>query len=171
MIVKHSAKEIGRKGVTNLVTRAVANYWARKNYSSHIEVGILPWGKRRIDVLTLNTKGQFIGIEVKSCRADYKSDSKWHEYLPFTNKFYFAFPQSMYDSKKLFAQIVEDTKPHGVGILILDENQGGIKVVQNAKKRKMEKAHKTKVIIKLAWRGGNGRHNMDQRFERIYLGK
>ena len=46
--------------------------------------------KRRVDVAALDRDGQFVVIEVKSSVADFRSDNKWHEYLDFSDYFYFA---------------------------------------------------------------------------------
>ena len=47
---------------------------------------------RRVDVITLDRKGLFTVIEIKSSIADFRSDNKWHEYLDFCDRFYFAVP-------------------------------------------------------------------------------
>jgi len=47
---------------------------------------------RRVDVVGLNTKGQILVVEIKSSIADFRSDSKWEEYLDHCDQFYFAVP-------------------------------------------------------------------------------
>ena len=47
---------------------------------------------RRVDLIALDRKGAFTVVEVKSSVADFRSDSKWHEYLDFCDRFYFAVP-------------------------------------------------------------------------------
>lgn len=47
---------------------------------------------RRVDVIALDRKGLFSVVEVKSSAADFRSDNKWHEYLEFCDRFYFAVP-------------------------------------------------------------------------------
>lgn len=47
---------------------------------------------RRVDLIALDRKGGFTVVEVKSSVADFRSDSKWHEYLDFCDRFYFAVP-------------------------------------------------------------------------------
>ncbi len=47
---------------------------------------------RRVDVITLDRKGLFTVIEIKSSISDFRSDNKWHEYLDFCDRFYFAVP-------------------------------------------------------------------------------
>ena len=47
---------------------------------------------RRVDLIALDRKGAFTVVEVKSSVADFRSDNKWHEYLEFCDRFYFAVP-------------------------------------------------------------------------------
>lgn len=47
---------------------------------------------RRVDLIAIDRKGAFTAIEVKSSVADFRSDNKWHEYLDFCDRFYFAVP-------------------------------------------------------------------------------
>ncbi len=48
---------------------------------------------RRADLLALSDKGDFLLVEVKSSLADYRTDGKWPDYLPFCDRFSFAVPQ------------------------------------------------------------------------------
>lgn len=45
---------------------------------------------RRADICGLSQKGQLVIVEVKSGIHDFKSDSKWRDYAPFCDLFYFA---------------------------------------------------------------------------------
>jgi hypothetical protein len=45
---------------------------------------------RRADILALQAGGGFVCIEVKSGLRDYLTDSKWAEYQPFCDQFFFA---------------------------------------------------------------------------------
>lgn len=45
---------------------------------------------RRADVLALDAAGRLTIVEIKSSRADFRSDRKWREYLEFCDAFYFA---------------------------------------------------------------------------------
>ncbi|MGV1015159.1 MAG: MmcB family DNA repair protein [Methyloceanibacter sp.] len=45
---------------------------------------------RRADVVALSSGGDVLIVEIKSCLLDYKSDGKWHDYLPFCDRLYFA---------------------------------------------------------------------------------
>ncbi len=48
---------------------------------------------RRADVIALGRDGEILIIEVKSSAADFRSDGKWHEYLEFCDRFFFAVPE------------------------------------------------------------------------------
>jgi hypothetical protein len=45
---------------------------------------------RRADICGLSQKGELVIVEVKSGIHDYKSDTKWRDYAPFCDLFYFA---------------------------------------------------------------------------------
>ena len=48
---------------------------------------------RRADVIALGHDGEVVIIEVKSSAADFRGDGKWHDYLEFCDRFFFAVPQ------------------------------------------------------------------------------
>jgi hypothetical protein len=72
----------------------------------------LPLGNgRRVDVMALDRGGMLTVVEVKTTAADYRSDGKWREYLPYCDAFYFAVPQD-FDRTML---------PDGVGVMVADD--------------------------------------------------
>ena len=86
---------ITRPEITANVTRGAARLLIDLGYAPLAEV-TLPNG-RRADLMALSPKGELAIIEVKSGIEDYRVDRKWHEYLPFCDRFAFAvapeFPQ------------------------------------------------------------------------------
>lgn len=90
------------------LARGVARFFTALGYSALIEVP-LPNG-RRADVLAIDGRGQFLLVEVKSCRADFRSDNKWPEYLDFCDFFYFA----------VAAEFPRELLPQDAGLLIAD---------------------------------------------------
>ena len=160
---------LGRKEVTSLLLEAVTFYFVRKLFSVHREFGIERWGRRRLDLICMNFKSEFVGIETKSCLADYRTDKKWRTYLsghsPIT-KLYFAFPPSVVNSSK-FAEIKAELKAEGVGILALGDD-GRIKCIQNAKNRDVSDHIKVKTLVKMAWRGGESKRTV-KRTRRIHI--
>lgn len=139
-----------RHATTKAVTDAVSRYFIKKKFSVHREFGVGRRGKYRMDVLALNMKGQMVCVEVKSCRQDYTSDSKWREYLPYCNKMYIAIDNKLWES--FGGQIAKDIRPHGVGLMVKAGNSCAVKV--NAKRRDVDADYALKNFIKMAWRGG-----------------
>ena len=45
---------------------------------------------RRPDIICLNQQGTILIIEVKSSLADFRADSKWHDYIEWADRFFFA---------------------------------------------------------------------------------
>lgn len=88
---------IGRPEITANVTRGAARLLTDLGYAPLAEV-TLPNG-RRVDLMALSPKGELAIIEVKSGIDDYRVDRKWHEYLPYCDRFAFAvapeFPQAI----------------------------------------------------------------------------
>ena len=84
-----------RPETTLSVTRGAARLMRDMGYAPLLEV-CLPNG-RRADVMALGSKGDIVICEVKSGVEDYRVDRKWHEYLPYCDRFAFAvapeFPQ------------------------------------------------------------------------------
>jgi hypothetical protein len=59
--------------------------------ADHAVVGELPLGNgRRADLAAIDRAGGVTLVEIKSCCADFRSDRKWHEYLAYCDRFYFA---------------------------------------------------------------------------------
>ncbi|MFN3606030.1 MAG: MmcB family DNA repair protein [Cypionkella sp.] len=51
-----------------------------------------PLSGLRVDVMALGPKGEFWVIECKSSRADFMADAKWHHYLDWCDRFFWAVP-------------------------------------------------------------------------------
>ncbi|MBA4012821.1 MAG: DNA repair protein MmcB-related protein [Phenylobacterium sp.] len=86
---------VTRPEITANVTRGAARLLVDLGYAPLAEV-TLPNG-RRADLMAVSRKGELAIIEVKSGLEDYRVDRKWHEYLPYCDRFAFAvapeFPQ------------------------------------------------------------------------------
>ena len=79
---------LGRPEITANVTRGAARLLVDLGYAPLTEV-TLPHG-RRADLMALSAKGELVIFEVKSGIEDYRVDRKWHEYLPYCDRFAFA---------------------------------------------------------------------------------
>lgn len=157
-----------RKEVTKILTQAAVFYLSHKRYSCHIEIGVESWGKKRLDILALNTKGHLVGCEVKSCAADYKADKKWRTYLPYTNQLYMVFTERLWNKEKFRKQVSKELKEHGIGVMVLSERSGYIEVVKNAKKREVDPLILQSLVLRMAWRGGESRR-IHKRRKRLFL--
>jgi hypothetical protein len=84
-------------GTADRIARGVCRRLSEIGYRSLLEfrVGI----GRRADVAALDATGRFVIVEIKSSLADFRSDAKWPEYLPYCDAYYFAvadgFPQEV----------------------------------------------------------------------------
>ena len=72
---------------------------------------------RRVDVIGLNDRSEFVIAEIKSSIADFRSDRKWREYLPFCDRFYFAVP----------ADFPQSILPGDSGVIVADAYGGTIR--------------------------------------------
>jgi len=173
-VVQRIKKDLGpvekmsRALITEVLTLAATHYWAHKRYSCHVELGVEAWGKRRIDLMAMNTKGLLIGMEVKSCVADYRTDLKWRNYLPYVNKMYMVFSESLFNNKKFMAKAGPELKEEGVGVMVLCERTGHVYVAKNAKKTEVTPEVQHAMLLRMAWRGGASKRTMPRR-KRMYL--
>lgn len=156
--------KLSRRDVTEKLHEAVKFYYVKMMYSVFREVGILRWGKARIDVLAIDLGARVIGIEVKSCLADYRTDKKWRSYLPYLNRMYMCFPKSVIESR-VFPEIKAELIAEGVGILTLMDD-GFIKCILGAKHKRMSVVKKFQIYKRLAWREGDSRRNIP-RIQRV----
>lgn len=149
---------------TTTLTKSTAYYLVRYRFSVFLEMGVMKEGRRRADVLGINTKGEVVCCEVKTSIQDFRRDKKWKDYLEYCNKFYFSFPQHLYEKHK--EEIRKTAKEENVGILILSQDSGYVKSVAPARRREMAQDTHRSLTIRMAWRAGdmNIRKNRRQRY-------
>lgn len=70
------------------IQRGMVRALAQQNIACLPEVPLPNY--RRADLMAVNDKGDIWIIEIKSGLADFQSDQKWPEYLPYCDQFYFA---------------------------------------------------------------------------------
>lgn len=155
-----------RRENTERLHKAVTYYFVKKMFSVHREVGVQRWGARRIDLMCIDFLSNIVGIEIKSCLADYRADNKWRDYLSHVNKMYFCFTTETTQSR-VFPEIRAELKAEGVGIMVLGPS-GQIKVLSAAKYKKLHILRKYELYRKLAWRAGDSKRNI-KRTQRVYL--
>ncbi|MBL4906635.1 MAG: MmcB family DNA repair protein [Sneathiella sp.] len=81
--MKDTRSDLGKK-----LARGVQSLFDDRGYASMTEVNLKT--RRRVDVMGINDKGRILIAEIKSGAADFRSDTKWQEYLEFCDEFYFA---------------------------------------------------------------------------------
>ena len=70
------------------ILRGVSRFLAERDECSLSELTLK--SGRRVDLIALDRKGIVTVVEIKSSVADYRSDKKWHEYLEYCDRFFFA---------------------------------------------------------------------------------
>ena len=93
---------------------------------------------RRADLLALDRSGQVTLVEIKSCRADFLSDRKWHDYLDYCDRFYFA----------VGAGFPLDLLPADEGLILADRFAG--EIVREAPLRSLSAARRKAMLIRFA---------------------
>ncbi len=68
---------------------------------------------RRVDIVSLDKKGDVIIVEIKSSLTDFRVDQKWPEYLDYCDRFFFAVPPDFP------LEVLPDDAP--VGIIVADK--------------------------------------------------
>lgn len=105
------------------IARGVCRLFGNLGYAPLTEFPLT--NNRRVDVIGLNKDSRWIIAEIKTSERDFKSDSKWPDYLLHCDEFYFAvaggFPMELL--------------PDETGIIVADAFHGAI--LRNAPLRKM----------------------------------
>jgi len=93
---------------------------------------------RRADLIAINAKGEIWIVEIKSSPADYLSDRKWHDYMAYCDRFYFAIPPDMDPG------LIDET----AGLMIADA--WGAEIIREASEAKLSGARRKAVTLLLA---------------------
>lgn len=72
---------------------------------------VVPEPGLRVDVMALGPTGEIWVIECKSSLADFRADRKWHAYLPWCDRFFWAVP----------ADFPVDRLPEAGGLILADD--------------------------------------------------
>lgn len=102
---------------------------------------------RRVDLIGLNKGGKIAVVEVKSGLADFCSDKKWQQYLPYCQTFYFAVDKA-FPLERLQAA---ESLPEITGIIIADAYGG--EILRPASERKVNAARAKTLVHKMARTG------------------
>lgn len=93
---------------------------------------------RRADVCALGQKGMIVIVEIKSSVADFRSDQKWPDYLPYCDKFYFAVGHGF----------PKDLIPPEAGLIVADGFGGAI--LREPKTCKLAPARRKAITLSFA---------------------
>jgi len=79
----------GRQSVVAAeIQRGICRALRALGYSVVCELGLA--NGRRADVVALSPGGDIWIVEIKSCLVDFQTDGKWHDYLDYCDRLYFA---------------------------------------------------------------------------------
>ncbi|MEM0986994.1 MAG: MmcB family DNA repair protein [Pseudomonadota bacterium] len=93
---------------------------------------------RRADIAAVDGKGQITIVEIKSCQNDFRVDSKWPDYRPFCDRFFFAVSEAF----------PIDILPEDTGLIIADGFGAGI--VREADDHPLPAARRKSVTLRFA---------------------
>lgn len=125
-----------RNGITTDVTSGASRLLFDLGYMPFLEFR-LKIG-RRADICGINEKGEIIIIEVKSSIEDFRVDMKWHEYIDYCDKFYFAVNNNF----------PKEILPENTGLIIADK-YGGI-VLRESNLNKLSAARRKSLTLLFA---------------------
>ena len=110
-----------------------------------MDMGLSPFSEftlatgRRADVIAISDKGDIWIVEIKSSLADFRSDSKWHEYLDYCDRFLFA----------VDADFPVEVLPDDVGYMMADRY--GAEIVRPPTESRLITARRKAVTVRFAW--------------------
>ena len=121
---------------TLLLTRGVCRLFQGLGFGTLTEFKLT--NGRRVDVMAIDRNGEFVIVEVKSSVADFRGDRKWHEYLAFCDRFYFAIP----------AGFPVDLMPDECGLIVADPYDAAVR--RESLTRKLNTSRKRRQLIRFA---------------------
>ena len=131
---------------TRLLTRGVCNLFQDLGFGTLTEFKLA--SGRRVDVMAIDRNGEFVIVEVKSTVADFRSDRKWHEYLAFCERFYFAVP----------AGFPVEMMPEDCGLIVADPYAAAVR--RESLTRKLNTNRKRRQLIRFALAASNRLSNL-----------
>ena len=156
--VAKSTPSLSRKDTAPHIKNLIQKFYARKNFSSHFEIGVVPRGSYQADIVALNMKRHILIIEVKSCWADFQTDNKkgkWRNYLQYCDQFYFAFTLEIWDKVK--DRVLPIIKDSGAGVIVVPsdaKSYRSVRVIKPARKDLLDDDTRLWLVTKLACKAG-----------------
>lgn len=107
--------------------------------AGHCVVTELPLANgRRADIVALSGAGDVAIVEIKSCLLDYRSDAKWHDYIPYCDRLYFA----------VAPDFPSEVIPPEVGLILADRY--GAEFVREAEEARLSAARRKAMLLAFA---------------------
>ena len=93
---------------------------------------------RRADVVALGQRGEISMVEIKSSLEDFRADHKWHEYLEYCDRLYFA----------VKPDCPADVLPEDCGLIFADRY--GAEVIRDSPEIKLPGSRRKAVTMRFA---------------------
>lgn len=138
------AGALGAADIVRGVSRALID-------ADHAVLTELPLANgRRADLVAVDRVGQIGIVEVKSSTADFRSDRKWRDYLPYCDRFFFAvadhFPLEILPAEE--------------GLIIADRYAG--EVIRPAMTRSLSGARRKAMLIRFGRAAAGRLYGLDE---------
>ena len=119
-----------------LLARGVCRHLASLGFACVEE--LVPASGLRVDVMALGPKGEIWIVECKSSRADFMSDAKWRDYIPYCDRYFWAVDESF----------PTDLLPGETGFLIADPY--GAEILRMGPEARLAGARRKAMVQKFA---------------------
>lgn len=119
-----------------LLARGVCRYLTSLGFVCVEE--LVPASGLRVDVMALGPKGEIWIVGCKSSRADFMSDAKWHGYVPYCDRYFWAVDESF----------PIDLLPEETGLVIADPY--GAEILRMGPEVRMASARRKAMVQKFA---------------------
>jgi hypothetical protein len=125
----------GRQSPTTLaVARGVSRLFADLGFATLPEVTLA--SGRRADLLALGADGSLVIVEIKSSVEDFRSDAKWPDYRPFSDRLFFAIPP----------HVPPEIMPPDAGLIVADAY--GAEVLREAPEHRLPAATRKALLVR-----------------------
>jgi hypothetical protein len=121
-------------GGADAIARGVGRAFGDADHAVLAEVALA--NGRRADLVAIDRGGTISLVEIKSCRADFRADRKWRDYLDYCDLFYFA----------VASDFPCDLLPTGEGLILADRFGG--EIVRAAVLRPLGPARRKAMLIR-----------------------
>ncbi len=130
-----------------LLARGVSRHLTSYDFVTVEE--LVPTSGLRADVMGLGPKGEIWIIECKSSRADFQSDNKWHRYLEWCDRYFWA----------VDVDFPTELLPDDTGLIIADAYNG--EIIRMGPEDKLPAARRKGMTMKFA-RHAARRHHLER---------